>query len=275
MSHERLVAYFDILGFKNLVLSESLESMVGKFGQIYTTIGAAAVRHEAVQQNVLSVMAIAERYDKIEASALSGIRRAFEEATQMTLLILSDSVIVYSAPLRRTDEDFQRHLSTMLRVSRTVLDKLLEYGLPVRGAISYGEFYVDAANGIYVGRALVEAYGAAETQEWIGVVVAPTLGDDIAAMEQAFSMALWRENRWLVRPDWDYVMLDVPFKKGSKRMYVVNWATSPNASKFATSELFTVGTRSTPHVALKYTNTLRFLDEAARKGFRGLTPRRS
>ncbi len=44
----------------------TLESMVVRFGQIYTTIGAAAVRHEAAQQDVMSVGARADRYEQME-----------------------------------------------------------------------------------------------------------------------------------------------------------------------------------------------------------------
>jgi len=199
MAYERLLAYFDILGFKSLVLRDPLEKMVERFGHIYTTIGAAAVRHEAAGQDALSVAAIADRYNQIESFDLAGVRSAFEDATQMTLLIMSDSVIMYSTPLAKSDERFRRQLSAMLRISRTVLEKLLEYQLPARGAISYGEFYADSANGIYVGRALVEAYETAESQEWIGAVAAESLSGELASMHQSFTMEDWRKNRWLAR----------------------------------------------------------------------------
>jgi hypothetical protein len=274
MPYERLIGYFDILGFKNLVLSETLESMVGRFGQIYTTIGAAAVRHEAQQQDVMSVGAIAERYEQIETADLGGIRAAFEATTGMTLLLMSDSLVVYSHPLEREGGDqYVRQLSTLLRVSRTVIDKLLEYELPARGALGFGELYVDAANGIYVGKGLVEAYEYAESQEWIGVVAAASLTDDLTKMHQSFTMEKWRQGKWLACADWDYLPYDVPFKKGPQRMYAVNWATTPNARHLQGSNLFRRGVGEAPEVAVKYTNTLSFLNQASRDGFQGIASR--
>jgi hypothetical protein len=273
LAYERLIAYFDILGFKNLVLSETLESMVGRFGHIYTTIGAAAVRHEAEQQDSLSVAAIAERYEQIEAADLGGIRAAFEAATGMTLLLMSDSLVMYSHPLVHGKDNWFRQLSTLLRVSRTVIDKLLEYELPARGALGFGELYVDAANGIYVGQGLVEVYEFAESQEWLGVVAAPSLTSDLSEMHEGFTMEKWRQGKWLARADWDYLPYAVPFKKGPQRMYAVNWATTPNARHLEGSNLFRRGVAGPPQVAVKYTNTLAFLNQASRDGFQGIASR--
>lgn len=298
MAGERLVLYVDILGFKQLVSREPLENMVARFDRIYGALGATAVYHEGREAEAVSVLATVERQDVINASGRSGNRFAFEAATQMTLFMMSDSVIVYSKPLSRADQDFIDQLSTILRLARTILFKLLDNNLPSRGALAFGEFHAEPADDIYVGRALVEAYDYAERQDWIGTLVAPSLSSDVEALERASANVEWCNNRGIAVPGFDYLLFDVPVKNDSPdctslwcrmarvllrysgigghcrheyrtthRLYVANWATSVYARDFAGSELAATGLRSTPDVARKYENTLSFLDIASRVGF--------
>lgn len=298
MAHERLLFYFDILGFKKLVLRDSLEEMVRRFDEIYSALGATAIQYETRQAEAVSILATVERQDAIESSGRPGKRLAFETTTQMTLLIMSDSIIIYSKPLSRDDADFRGRLSAMLRIGRAVLDKLLEYNLPSRGALSFGEFHADPADGVYVGKALVEAYECAESQDWIGAVVAPSLSADVEAMYRASAVAEWRNNRAMALPGWDYRLWDVPIKKrspdcgsswckvarrllrftgafahcqhewrGTQTLFVVNWATTLRPRGFANSELAVAGLRAAPDVARKYKNTLLFLERASRESF--------
>jgi hypothetical protein len=302
MKPERFVFYCDILGFKNLVLRGPLEKMVSLFVDIYSTIGRTAIAHASRQADAISVADIAERQDAIESSDPQAKRAAFESETRTTLLLMSDSVVIYSEPLKRDDARFFRELSSMVRIARKVLETLLDHNLPSRGALSFGEFYVDAANSIYVGKALVEAYELAESQEWIGAVIGQSLTEDLSEMNRTFPADEWQKHRWLAMSNWDYLLYDVPVKKqtrdcesfwckakrfafryarikdhcrhewcGSRRLYVANWATSPNAHKFAQSELFAAGVRAELAIARKYRNTLSFLEHVARTRLAALT----
>jgi hypothetical protein len=181
----------------------------------------------------------------------------------------------------------------MLRIGRTVLDELLQHNLASRGAISFGDFHANPADEIYVGRALVEAYEWAESQDWIGVVVAPSLAMDVRALEVASRSIEWATDRGVALAHWDFVSWDVPFKSrslacgsllcrawrftglavhcrhewlGRQRLYVVNWTTTPRAREFPASELAAAGLREPPEVARKYKNTLTFLKQMSRAG---------
>ena len=257
MAYERLIAYFDLLGFRKLVLAEPIENMVARFGQVFTSIGAAAVRHEASLGT--SPLELADKYKRIEQADLAGIRTAFEEATDMTLLLMSDSLVIYSKPLRRESSSFEPQLSALIRISRTVLLKLFEFTLPARGALAYGEFYADATNGIFVGRGLVEAYETADSQEWIGAVITPSLETSVEELERGFSMDRLKEDIWLARPRWDYLAYDVPFKLGVRRAYVVNWASAWNYGGPIRDDYFDNVKVGQPSVDVKYDNTLAFL----------------
>ena len=178
---------------------------------------------------------------------------------------MSDSVVLYSAPIRRTSQEFDAKLSALVRISRTIIEKLLEFSLPARGALAFGQFYADTNNGIYVGRGLVEAYEEAESQEWIGAVFAPSLTDAMAAMESSFTMEKLKANSWLARAKWDYIRIDVPFKNHVQSRYVVHWATAPLAQHVLNGELLMTGAASTNlRVATKYANTINYLNACGR-----------
>jgi hypothetical protein len=59
-------------------------------------------------------------------------------------------------------------------VSRLFVESLIQKQIPVRGALSYGEFYVDKKQGVFFGKALVEAYEVAESCNWLGFVLCPS-----------------------------------------------------------------------------------------------------
>jgi len=50
----------------------------------------------------------------------------------------------------------------------------VQKGIPLRGAMAFGELYVDKENDIFFGKALVEAYRFGEHQDWIGFLLTPS-----------------------------------------------------------------------------------------------------
>lgn len=46
--------------------------------------------------------------------------------------------------------------------------------IPVRGALSFGDFYSDPLNNLYFWQALVEAYQYGEAQDWVGYMLTPS-----------------------------------------------------------------------------------------------------
>ncbi len=64
---------------------------------------------------------------------------------------------------------------TIDAVARHFLSSMLRQKTPFRGALAVGELYADKRNSIFVGDALIEAYTYAEKQDWIGLVMAPSV----------------------------------------------------------------------------------------------------
>lgn len=133
---KRWFCYFDLLGFTALVQNKGIEQVM-----------------------------------PIYQKALSLIERVAE--TKKTLGIscswFSDSFIIYSQGGQ--DGDFA-HLE---QAGRLFFQELILHQIPVRGALTFGELYTQAAKNIYIGPALIDAYCYAEKQDRLGFVLTPSV----------------------------------------------------------------------------------------------------
>ena len=78
--------------------------------------------------------------------------------------------------------------------------------MALRGALSFGEFYADKNNGIFLGPAFIDAYQYAEKQNWIGLVINPKACSELQKIN-------------LCPPDrGKYVEYDVPIKTKEKNI---------------------------------------------------------
>ncbi len=138
MSEGRLIAFFDILGFKNLVKS----------------------------RNPFRV-----------AETLSTFIRTATETKKWNsdfgLISFSDTIVLYTKPFGR-----QRGLcEDLIALSRELMIQMLRQEIFIRGVLHYGEFFCDHVLGtdfeMYYGKALVEAHEAESTENIVGLFMLP------------------------------------------------------------------------------------------------------
>ena len=185
MSENRMVAVCDILGYSNLVREHSLQELRDyHVGNILNVIKSSAPNHG---ENIVS-------------------------PTQLELLrtgivghvAFSDTVVIYSL-----NDDRDGRKNVLDAVYRLLCIPMNTPYYRYRVGISYGEMYVDRGNGIYIGKALIEAHDLEVLQEWSGAA----LTESAANMFRDY----FPENSILV----DY---DVPIKVDTtKKLTVVNW----------------------------------------------------
>jgi hypothetical protein len=141
------VAYFDIIGFKNL-LKDSL-------GQ-YKTIEDVTIAMDSFVEYVY--------YD---------ILRKLEEKgkywpDKVSVHWFSDTFFLY------TFDGSRESLNGIETLAPHFLVDVISANLAaLRGALSFGAFYANKENGIFLGPALIDAYQYAEKQHWIGFVITP------------------------------------------------------------------------------------------------------
>ncbi len=80
----------------------------------------------------------------------------------------SDTFILYS------DDNSLNGYAELEHLARWFHYHLIKESIPVRGAISYGEFYCDQENNLFFGKPLIEAYEYGEAQDWLGLIICPS-----------------------------------------------------------------------------------------------------
>lgn len=155
-------------------------------------------------------------------------------------------------------------------IARCFFVEMIHRGMPLRGAVTCGEFYADRERNVYVGPALVEAYEYAEKQDWIGYVLTPQAREKLSGTEFDPARSI------------DYVEYDVPVKPkervipgrekpivtGKERLFAFRASKCPGVydsiremSQHAKNQMGTYYNSCQS----KYDNTLRFLESTRLK----------
>ena len=162
MEDRRFVAFVDLLGFKRLVLSRSLETTVQIFSRVFYSLGASTARH--IVRSNLDPDSINERLDPFpDGKDLPEVIAWFEKETGFSVQIMSDSVILYSEALAPGNPPFLHRLTELILICRTLMLTLFKETLPARGAAGAG---AQAVPGRPVGRDRHECAGAGHRRRW-------------------------------------------------------------------------------------------------------------
>ncbi len=95
-----------------------------------------------------------------------------EPSVQVKPLVFSDTFI-YFQEFIFNETNFQKYQRTLAFIvySCYLLRLAFDQGIPLRGAISFGEYYVDEKNICLLGAPVVEAYDEGRNQQWSGAVL--------------------------------------------------------------------------------------------------------
>ncbi|WP_293887852.1 MULTISPECIES: hypothetical protein [unclassified Sphingobacterium] len=188
----KFVAFFDILGFKNLVEKNSHEDLI----KIY---------NDALCDTVNKIREIGiehHNYDKTAVESLESISQ----------FIISDSIILIQ------NEFNHRGLFFLILQSRVLLRMGINEGIPLRGAISLGEISVlENLGTTIVGRGLTNAYQMESIQNWSGAIIDPNCFK-IHPNDISFINILTKSDKPLL------IEYDVPLKAFYEdNFFAINW----------------------------------------------------
>lgn len=194
------VAFVDILGFKDLVTKNDTPTLIDLYNRA-----------------IIEVNEILQKF--WETSEW----RAHVRNPKVKSLTISDSMVLYTEG---------NGLDSFLKIMAYVhafINYLFAEGLPVRGAISFGDFVKisNTDNNILLGKSIVQAYELEKNQDWAGCVID----------EECFK---WFDPQCRVNPFLKMVLdnfnpltsFEVPFKDSktgsiiTKEMAVINWPVS-------------------------------------------------
>jgi hypothetical protein len=125
---KRFVAFFDIMGFKELVERNEHNFVVEKL---------------KILKNAINITNGLKGVNELE------IQKNFSDSKAITF---SDSIIIF------TKEDTNKDLNKILLDCSYVLCEALKNGIGIKGAISFGNVTVDFENSLFFGRPIIDAY---------------------------------------------------------------------------------------------------------------------
>jgi hypothetical protein len=151
-----LIAFLDILGYKSIIQNNDLRETICVVKQIEGAIGKAVNRRKETE--------------------------GFLDNPICKQIVFSDSILVHTVPSAPNPQTFvpnwqHMQISVFIEFSIDLLNRLLSAGLPVRGALAYGDTYVDTQTPEKIalaGKPIVEAYEWANCLELSGCVLAPS-----------------------------------------------------------------------------------------------------
>ena len=231
--HSRYVAHFDMLGFKSAVYRNHDEAW-----------GALNDLRKAM--------------DRIPAYGIKDATTEKDLFKKVHAQIFSDTIIVYS--LSNEPED----LIAILMLSAQLYHDSLSLCVPLRGAISYGDFYINENLNLYCGKPLVEAHILSEGLQWSGIVVSDEVANNYFNTRNGSKFF-----DGAVLAEWDIFTRNF----GNKKHWVINW---PKIFKHAIEgklpitvtqfyepfkRMFGPYDKLRDHDKEKYTNTVNFIND--------------
>ena len=180
---KRAIAYFDILGFKAKVENMAINELAHKYEEIVRQTDGEFT----IQDGKVVSKQVCYRY------------------------IFSDSIFLIA------EEDTEESFMDLVFYAWRMMQKFIAVGFPLRGAMTYGDIYVNFEKNIFLGSAISEAAVLEGKQEWIGAVV------DSATVDR-YRPAFERDDVFGFLMNTLLPIYDVPFKDGVRRNYpVINW----------------------------------------------------
>jgi hypothetical protein len=150
---ENLVAVLDILGYSDLMLRHSLDTLetIIVNGLLGTLLTAKIVSGEYV----VVANEVADENELIE----------YSELVQVEYGIISDTIVLYPKV------DIEKPLTTLCITVSVLMSELLNVGILLRGGIEADTFRAVEGHTIYIGRAIIGAHKLEIAQNWAGCVL--------------------------------------------------------------------------------------------------------
>jgi hypothetical protein len=144
------VAVADFLGFKRHLWDQQWAPLTNGLENLYETYFL-----------LLHTLDRATTIDRFELSSENNIKHV---NLKISHLIASDTIVLWSS---------EQEVNYLLIALANLVGQALGSGVPLRGALSYGNCILDPNNNIFIGYPIVEAVEAEKCQDWVGIAVLP------------------------------------------------------------------------------------------------------
>jgi hypothetical protein len=236
MKSKYTIAVCDILGFSRLVEEVEIDQIV----EGHIAFFRKALHHSMIMGDFPDEP---PEFDSLQDNSLLG------------LAWFSDTILIF------TREDSDAALQELIRcLSWLIFETTVGGGTRIRCGVSYGEAFIDPANSLYIGQAIVDAYRMEQLQAWTGGALTSDAVNRVPEHVRRARLA-----------DWPLVPYEVPLKgEGKMDTLAIDWTLGihdePLQFLWTRKHPYpTEGDRAEmPDVYEKWLNTKRFHEEVCR-----------
>jgi hypothetical protein len=188
MKRNYTIALCDILGFSAMVQRKSLDNLVNNVIGWFQQATCHAMNKDSWHDGTPTL-------SEIDRNSLIGIAW------------FSDTILFW------TKEDDDSNLREIIQTVAWLTFANVHGNTRIRGAISYGEAFIDPANSLFVGKPIIDAYRLESQQQWSGVALTESAVARVPAKI--------RDGRFA---DWPVVRYSVPLKNDiTMRTLAIDW----------------------------------------------------
>lgn len=135
----RFVAFFDILGFKDMVLRNS---------------------HSEIFKILLDISNLKTEINPI----ITNVEFSNEKINPIEIVTFSDSIIIFSK------NDSIETFKVFLEALNFIFARIIESKIPLKGSFAHGKVSIDIEKQIFFGQALIDSFQLQEDVDYFGVV---------------------------------------------------------------------------------------------------------
>lgn len=197
-SHNRFVAFCDILGFSELVRNGDISELAEKYDAMLREAKASCLM---VKTFPSSTPWKAERY-------------------RANHIVFSDSILLWSNPLGMKNSSSIYDATSFINYLSIIFGIALKMNLPLRIGIAYGKCVINPDAGLYLGLPIIYAYQTEQAQDWVGVACHSSCIESPYVQSLCFSGM----DGWQHGPMIEYLIpIKDPFRKSVSAMHTIDW----------------------------------------------------
>lgn len=218
MKQNGMIAFFDILGYQNIIINNDIEKVANIINDTILELPSK------VQNDVLNTFT--RLSEKIENKSLLNIVQ--DNFKRIDFLIISDSILIF-LPIEESIYEKYPDICwmTFLLYCCVLLDESFKKGLPLRGAIEYGEYYKKEK--CFAGKSIIEGYTLSNKLEFSGCVLCENAHNKIKACLDSELMNMFV---------FEYL---APLNNNSERkLFILNWVAHRSKNSFSDIRQFTL-----------------------------------
>ncbi len=175
-----LIGFFDILGYQNLLERNEPEIIAEEV--LLILIDMKEKIQLSVMENLINSLD-SENRDMARKDRNNIITAISNNILSMDWLVFSDTILL-TLPIDQTSVHEQRLLPWMIffAASKLVQKELFDAGLPARGAIDYGKYFIKES--CFAGRTIVNAHKLCSQIELSACVLSKVAADELASIDK-------------------------------------------------------------------------------------------